>query len=69
MTTTIPEKKTAFKPTADWVLVRPDPAEEKSRGGVYIPDSGKVKPATGTVLDVGAASSQAQILIRVFLHT
>ena len=37
----------------DRVLVRRDAADEKSRGGLYIPDAAKQKPQRGEVLAVG----------------
>ncbi len=42
-----------IKPLADRILVRPVAAEEKTVGGIIIPDSAKEKPAKGEVLAVG----------------
>lgn len=42
-----------IKPLADRVLIRPDKAEEKSAGGIIIPDSAKEKPLKGKVIAVG----------------
>ncbi|HPS01673.1 MAG TPA: co-chaperone GroES [Candidatus Sumerlaeota bacterium] len=43
-----------FKPLGDRVLVkRTDEAEQKSAGGIIIPDTAKEKPSRGTVLSVG----------------
>lgn len=42
-----------FKPLADRVAVRPEPAEEKTAGGLYVPDTAKEKPQRGTVVAVG----------------
>jgi chaperonin GroES len=42
-----------LKPLADRVIVRPAPAEEKTKGGLYIPDTGKEKPQYGEVIAVG----------------
>ena len=42
-----------IQPLADRVLVRPAAAEEKTVGGIIIPDSAKEKPLRGTVLAVG----------------
>jgi len=30
-----------LKPLADRVIVKPAPAEEKTKGGLFIPDTGK----------------------------
>lgn len=37
----------------DRVLVKPNAAEEKSAGGIIIPDTAKEKPQKGTVVAVG----------------
>ncbi len=42
-----------FRPLADKVLVKPSAAEEKSAGGIYIPDAAKQKPIDGEVVAVG----------------
>ena len=40
------------KPLADRVLVLPAPAEEKTIGGIIIPDTAKEKPQEGVVVAV-----------------
>lgn len=40
-------------PLFDNVVIKRETAEEKSRGGIFIPDSAKEKPARGKVLAVG----------------
>ncbi|ACF45726.1 co-chaperone GroES [Prosthecochloris sp. ZM] len=42
-----------LKPLADRVIVKPAPAEEKTKGGLYIPDTGKEKPQYGEIVAVG----------------
>jgi chaperonin GroES len=42
-----------FRPLSDKVLVKPNANEEKSAGGIYIPDSAKQKPIEGVVVAVG----------------
>ena len=42
-----------LKPLGDRVLVRRIDSEEKSKGGIIIPDSAKEKPQEGTVVAVG----------------
>ena len=52
------------KPLSDRILVRPLDAEEKTAGGLYIPDNAKEKPQKGEVVAVGpgrAAESGAKI--------
>ena len=46
----------AFRPLHDRVLVRRIEAEEKTAGGIIIPDSAKEKPAEGEVVAVGAGN-------------
>jgi chaperonin GroES len=46
----------AFKPLHDRVLVRRVESEEKTAGGLIIPDSAKEKPQEGEVVAVGAGS-------------
>jgi len=42
------------KPLYDRVLIRRVQEEEKTKGGIIIPDSAKEKPAEGEVIAVGA---------------
>ncbi len=42
-----------IKPLADRVIIKPRPAEEKSKGGIILPDSAKEKPIEGDVVAVG----------------
>ena len=46
-------KKVQIKPLADRVLVAPAEAEQKTAGGIIIPDTAKEKPQKGTVIAVG----------------
>ncbi|WP_375255439.1 co-chaperone GroES [Yoonia sp.] len=43
----------AFKPLHDRVLVRRIEGEEKTAGGLIIPDNAKEKPAEGEIVGVG----------------
>jgi len=45
--------KINIKPLHDRVVILPAPAEEKTEGGIYIPETAKEKPLKGTVLAVG----------------
>lgn len=47
------EKKINIKPLADRVVVRPETSDEKTDGGIYIPDTAQEKPQTGSVISVG----------------
>ena len=43
-----------FRPLHDRVVVRRIESEEKTKGGIIIPDSAKEKPQEGEVIAVGA---------------
>lgn len=43
----------AFKPLHDRVLVRRIESDEKTKGGLIIPDTAKEKPAEGEIISVG----------------
>ena len=45
--------KTKFRPLHDRVVVKRVEAEEKSKGGIIIPDTAKEKPQQGEVVAVG----------------
>jgi chaperonin GroES len=45
--------KTKFRPLHDRVVVRRIDAEEKTAGGIIIPDSAKEKPQQGEIIAVG----------------
>ncbi|MBC8141676.1 MAG: co-chaperone GroES [Armatimonadetes bacterium] len=42
-----------IRPLGDKVVVKPAEAEEKSAGGIILPDAAKQKPQEGTVIAVG----------------
>jgi len=42
-----------LKPLADRVVVRPSKAEEKTKGGIIVPDTAKEKPVWGEVIAAG----------------
>ena len=45
---------TNFRPLHDRVVVRRIEAEEKTKGGIIIPDTAKEKPAEGEIIAVGS---------------
>ncbi|MCD6012338.1 MAG: co-chaperone GroES [Flavipsychrobacter sp.] len=45
--------KVNITPLHDRVIVKPAPAEEKTAGGIIIPDTAKEKPQRGTVVAAG----------------
>jgi chaperonin GroES len=42
-----------MKPIADRVIIKPAQADEKTKGGIIIPDTAKEKPQRGEVIAVG----------------
>ena len=45
--------KINLKPLTDRVIVKPMKQEEKTKGGIIVPDTAKEKPVEGTVIAVG----------------
>ncbi|MGA2565655.1 MAG: co-chaperone GroES [Pseudolabrys sp.] len=45
--------KTKFRPLHDRIVVRRITAEEKTKGGIIIPDTAQEKPSQGEVIAVG----------------
>ena len=52
-----------FRPLHDRVLVRRVEAEEKTAGGIIIPDSAKEKPQEGEVVSVGTGARADDVTI------
>ena len=48
--------KTKFRPLHDRVVVRRVESEEKTKGGIIIPDTAKEKPQEGEVVAVGTGA-------------
>lgn len=42
-----------LRPTEDRLVVQPLESEEKSAGGIYLPETAKEKPSQGKVISVG----------------
>ena len=51
-----------IKPLADRVLILPAPAEEKTIGGIIIPDTAKEKPLKGEVVAIGHGTKDEEIV-------
>jgi chaperonin GroES len=58
-------KKLNVTPLHDRVIVKPAPAEEKTAGGIIIPDTAKEKPQRGIVVAVGAGKKDEPITVKV----
>lgn len=52
-------------PLADRVVLEPSAAEEKTTGGIIIPDTAKEKPQKGIVLAVGAGKKDEPMTVKV----
>lgn len=57
-----------IKPLADRVLILPMAAEEKTIGGIIIPDTAKEKPLQGKVVAVGNGTKEEEMVIAVGDH-
>jgi chaperonin GroES len=53
------------KPLKDRVLVEPALAEEKTAGGIIIPDTAKEKPQKGKVVAVGTGKKDEPLTVKV----
>lgn len=56
------------KPLADRVIILPAPAEEKTIGGIIIPDTAKEKPLKGEVMAVGNGTKDEEMTLKVGDH-
>jgi len=57
--------KVNIKPLADRVLVEPAAAEEKTAGGIIIPDTAKEKPQKGIIIAVGPGKKDEPVTVKV----
>lgn len=53
-----------IKPLADRVLIKPAAAEEKTVGGIIIPDSAKEKPLKGKVIAAGNGTKDEEMVVK-----
>lgn len=57
--------KLNIKPLADRVLIEPAEAEQKTAGGIIIPDTAKEKPQKGTIVAVGNGKKDEPMILKV----
>ena len=57
-----------IKPLADRVLIKPAAAEEKTVGGIIIPDSAKEKPLKGEIIAVGHGTKDEEMVVKAGDH-
>jgi len=56
--------KINIQPLADRVVIEPAIAEEKTAGGIIIPDTAKEKPQRGIVLAVGPGKKDEPLTVK-----
>ena len=69
-TATKAKSKIKLQPLGDRVVVQREESEEKTAGGILLPDTAKDKPARGTVMSVGNGKllddgSRGQLQVKV----
>lgn len=52
-------------PLHDRVIIKPAAAEEKTAGGIIIPDTAKEKPQRGTVVAAGTGKKDEPVTVKV----
>jgi chaperonin GroES len=57
-------KKLNVTPLHDRVIVKPAAAEEKTAGGIIIPDTAKEKPQRGTVVAAGTGKKDEPMTVK-----
>lgn len=56
--------KKNVEPLFEKVLIKPFPAEEKTVGGIIVPDSVKERPSKGTVVAVGGGTPDKPMILK-----
>lgn len=57
-----------IRPLADRILILPAPAEEKTIGGIIIPDTAKEKPLRGEVIAAGNGTKDEEMVLKAGDH-
>jgi chaperonin GroES len=63
-TISVMAKKVNITPLHDRVIVKPAAAEEKTAGGIIIPDTAKEKPQRGTVVAAGPGKKDEPVTVK-----
>jgi chaperonin GroES len=58
------ENQLSVTPLHDRVIVKPAAAEEKTSGGIIIPDTAKEKPQRGTVVAAGPGKKDEPVTVK-----
>ncbi|MBN9383580.1 MAG: co-chaperone GroES [Chitinophagaceae bacterium] len=56
--------KSQITPLHDRVIIKPAAAEEKTAGGIIIPDTAKEKPQRGTVIAAGPGKKDEPVTVK-----
>ena len=57
-------QKVKLQPLADRVVIKPEPAEEETKGGIIVPDTAKEKPQKGDVVAVGDGKKDEPMTVK-----
>ncbi len=57
-----------IQPLADRVLILPAAAEEKTVGGIIIPDTAKEKPLKGEIVATGTGTKDEEMVLKAGDH-
>lgn len=49
-----------FRPLNNWTVIRPDQEQEKSAGGIVIPDAAQEKTQMGKVISIGPGRTKEE---------
>ncbi|MDB5191459.1 MAG: co-chaperone GroES [Segetibacter sp.] len=63
-TISMADKKLNVTPLHDRVIIEPAKAEEKTAGGIIIPDTAKEKPQRGTVIAAGPGKKDEPVTVK-----
>ena len=55
----------AIQPLGDRILIQQLESEERTAGGLYIPDNAKEKPQEATVIAVGPGNKENEVTLKV----
>ncbi|MCX8480964.1 MAG: co-chaperone GroES [Sediminibacterium sp.] len=59
------QQKINLTPLHDRVVIRSAPAEQKTSGGIIIPDTAKEKPQKGEVVAIGTGKKDEPITVKI----
>jgi chaperonin GroES len=62
---TMAKKQLNVTPLHDRVIVKPAPAEEKTAGGIIIPDTAKEKPQRGIIVAAGPGKKDEPVTVKI----